>query len=137
MTTPKRRRQKRDVLRVLMALSEASGREESEEGRRPMECSVAIKVRVRASRGAWSGGSRLSRWASCLVPGGFSEGGHFELFPEGGRGKGQREERWEGMKGKGTVRIHIIGCTLCNRPGWRWRSGDRRWRHGAHGRICR
>lgn len=32
-----------------------------------MECRVAMTVRVSASRGAWSGGSRLSRWASFLL----------------------------------------------------------------------
>lgn len=77
MTTPKRRRQKRDVLSLLMALREDSGREEREDGRRPMEWSLAIKVRVRASRGGWSGGSRLRRWASFLVS--EREGGLVEM----------------------------------------------------------
>lgn len=36
-----------------------------------------------------------------------------------------------------TATPHTAGCISCSRPGSGLRTGDRCWRHGARGRICR
>lgn len=71
-----------------------------------MECSFAIRVRVRARRRGWSRGRRVSRWANLLQGGlvgrvGFFGGG-FEMGKEAGV--------------VGTAKIHITDYTPCSHP---------------------